>query len=103
MDHETAYTHLKNGTPVKSRIEHYPCPAERTIFVPVDRRLCIAVVVPNHTRPHNHPMPPMIKASFDAKATYRKCVIQTGIPAATAKKVDACMFSSVILLSLGCS
>lgn len=93
MDHETAYTHLKNGAPVKSRIEHYPCPAERTIFVPVDRRLRIAVVIPNHMRPHNHPMPPMIKASFDAKAAYRKCVTQTGIPAATAKRVDACMFS----------
>ena len=89
--------------PVKSPIEHHFCPAERTIFVPVDHRLRVAVVVPNHTRPHNHPMPPMVKASFDAKATYWKCVIQTGIPAATAKKVDACMFGSVILLSLGCS
>jgi hypothetical protein len=90
----TVYTHLKNGTPVKSHIKYHPCPAEHTIFVPTDHHQHVAIVVLHHTRPHNHPIPPMIKAWFNAKAAYQKCVTQTGIPTATAKKVDVCTFNS---------
>jgi hypothetical protein len=63
---------------------------ERTIFVPVDSSFCIAVVVPDHKAPHNHPMRPMIKVSFDAKAAYRQCIATNRAMASTVKKVDNC-------------
>ena len=83
-----AYTHLADGKPIQAMIQHHPCPAERTIFVPVDPSMHIAVVVPDHKSPHSHPMPPMIKASFDAKSAYRQCIAANGVMASTAKKVD---------------
>jgi hypothetical protein len=83
-----AYTHLVNGKPFKSPILHRPCDAERTIFIPVDSKYCMAIVVPNHKSAHNHPMPPMIKALYDAKAAYRQCITANGVMALTSKKVD---------------
>lgn len=67
---------------------HLKCAANRTIFVPVDSSLRMAIVVPDHKSPHSHPMPPMVKVSFEAKAAYRDCVIAQGVVAATTKKVD---------------
>lgn len=77
----------------KSPIKHCACSATWSIFVPIDSRLCIAVAVPDHKTLHNHPMPPMIKVAFDAKSAYCKCINQTGVPTATTKKVNNCMFS----------
>jgi len=65
-----------------------PCSAERTVFVPVDASLRMAVVVPNHHKPHTHPMPLMTKASYDAKASYRENILSVGVLGATVKKVD---------------
>jgi hypothetical protein len=48
----------------------------------------MAVVIPRHTRPHNHAMPPMIKASYDTRAMYGQCVDAFGTMGATVKKVD---------------
>jgi hypothetical protein len=48
----------------------------------------MAVVLPHYTSPHNHPMLPMIKASYDTKALYGKCVDAFGAMGATVKKID---------------
>jgi hypothetical protein len=65
-----------------------PCSAERWIFVPIDASIRMAVVVPNHKKPHTHPMPLMMKASYDAKASYRESILAIGVLGATVKKVD---------------
>ena len=89
-----AYTHLLDGKLYKSPILHRLCNAEGTIFVPVNSSFRIAVVVPDHKAPHNHPMPPMIKVSFDAKAAYRQCITANGVMASTVKRVDNCKIPS---------
>lgn len=48
----------------------------------------MAIVVPDHTSPHSHPMPPMVKVLYEAKAVYKECVVAQGVVAATTKKVD---------------
>ena len=58
------------------------------MFVPVDTNLRMAVVVPNYKIPHNHPMPVMVKASYDARASYHKNITAAGVLGATVKKVD---------------
>jgi hypothetical protein len=83
-----AFTHIQGGKPVRSKMIHRPCPAERWIFVPIDVNLRMAVVVPNYKLPHSHPMPVMAKASYDAKASYRESISAVGILGATVKKVD---------------
>ena len=74
IHHWIAFTHISNRKPNRSKMVHRPCLAERCIFVPVDTNLRMAVVVPNYKIPHNHPMPVMVKASYDAKA----CTIMSG-------------------------
>jgi hypothetical protein len=83
-----AFTHILEGKPTRSKMIPRPCTAERWIFVPVDVNLRMAVVVPNHRIPHNHPMPVMMKASYDAKASYRESIAAAGVLGATVKKVD---------------
>jgi hypothetical protein len=63
---------------------------QRSICVPVDNRLRIAVVVPDHETPHNH-----INAAHDqgCEVCLPHVYQQTGVPAATTKKVDNCMLS----------
>lgn len=48
----------------------------------------MAIVVPNHKFPHSHPMPPMIKVLYNAKAAYRQYITTNGVMALTSKKVN---------------
>lgn len=82
------YTHILDGKPVHSPMIHHQCPASRTIYVPCNISLRLAVVVPDHLSPHSHPMPPPIKVSDEAKEVYMKCIKAQGVLAATVKKVD---------------
>ena len=95
----TAYTHLKGGQPFKSPIAHHACTTTWSIFVPVNSRLYIAVIVPDHKIPHDHPMLP-IKVAFDVKSAYCKCINQTGVLAAMTKKVDNCTTSQPLFIYL---
>jgi hypothetical protein len=88
LDITAAFTHIRDGKPIRSKMILRPCSAERTIFVPVDASLRMAIVVPNHHKPHTHPMPLMTKASYDAKASYRENILAVGVLGATVKKVD---------------
>lgn len=87
-DFHIAFTHTHDGKPIRSKMVHRPCEAERSIFVPVDNSLRMAVMVPNHKKPHNHPIPTTTKASYDAKALYRDSITVTGVLGATVRKVD---------------
>ncbi|KII84400.1 hypothetical protein PLICRDRAFT_32429 [Plicaturopsis crispa FD-325 SS-3] len=82
------YTHIQDGKPVRTRIVHHKCPAERSIFIPEDPSIRVVLVLPNHTKPHSHPMPPAIKVSYDAKDAYAKLIGAHGALGATVKGVD---------------
>ncbi|EIM78962.1 uncharacterized protein STEHIDRAFT_164157 [Stereum hirsutum FP-91666 SS1] len=60
------FTHIVDGVPTTMKTVTRACPASRTIFVPMDASLQrLAIVVPDHTSPHNHPMPPFTKVDAD--------------------------------------
>ncbi|KAF7972867.1 hypothetical protein HWV62_16642 [Athelia sp. TMB] len=85
---ECPHSHYKNGKPVRGQIVRRMCEAFREIFVPVDEDIRFAVVLPDHTRPHNHPMPPAVKASHDVRQQYIKSVQAAGVLGATVKLID---------------
>jgi hypothetical protein len=90
LSYSQAFTHFSNGgKPIRSKIKHHKCPATRTILIPVDTSIRMAIIIPRHADPHNHPMPPMIKASYDTGALYGQCVDAFGAMGATVKKIDS--------------
>jgi hypothetical protein len=46
------------------------------------------VIAARSSAPHNHPMPPMVKASLDIKNMYVKCIEAAGAMGSTVKKID---------------
>jgi hypothetical protein len=49
--------------------------------------LCVVLVIPKLT-PHNHPMPPMVKVTYEAKAAYKQCIKALSLTGTTVQKVD---------------
>jgi hypothetical protein len=83
-----AHPHIQGGcSDGRLPIVNHPCQAQRTVYIPTDSSLRVALVVHKNV-PHNHPMPRIDKASFETKAAYRKCVEAAGILGATVQKVD---------------
>lgn len=54
----------------------------------MDSSIRKALVIHPKNVPHNHPMPPMTKASYELRATYRDCVEAAGCVGSTVSKVD---------------
>ncbi|KAJ6623694.1 hypothetical protein B0H10DRAFT_1943767 [Mycena sp. CBHHK59/15] len=83
------HAHITNGkSQAWSRIQNHPCPAARTIYVPLDPTIRKALIIHNNNTPHNHPIPPLSKAPLELKAIYRECIKATGCVGATVAKVD---------------
>ncbi|KAJ7434269.1 hypothetical protein B0H11DRAFT_2118810 [Mycena galericulata] len=90
------HVHIVNGTPVQSRIVNHPCPATRSIYVPMDTSIRKVLIVHNDTG-HNHPMPPLTKLSFGAKDVYRECIEKNGVLGATLSKIDNAQSTLIVL------
>ncbi|KAJ7434188.1 hypothetical protein B0H11DRAFT_1938859 [Mycena galericulata] len=90
------HVHIVNGTPVQSRIVNHPCPATRSIYVPMDTSIRKVLIVHNDTG-HNHPMPPLTKLSFGAKDVYRECIEKNGVLGATVSKIDNAQSTLIVL------
>ncbi|KAG6913688.1 hypothetical protein DXG01_005156 [Tephrocybe rancida] len=83
------HPHIVNGTTLaRAPIKHRRCPAQRTIYVPVDPGLRIALVAHPKMIPHNHPMPPKSKVSIEAKGMYKGLINAAATIGATVQKVD---------------
>ncbi|KAJ7469936.1 hypothetical protein B0H11DRAFT_2042902 [Mycena galericulata] len=91
------HSHIAQGKPVTSRIVNRACSATRTIYVPLDPTIRKALIVHPNNTPHNHPMPPLTKASFELKDTYRQCIKAVGCVGATVAKVDNAPSTSLLL------
>ncbi|KAJ6616056.1 hypothetical protein B0H10DRAFT_1949410 [Mycena sp. CBHHK59/15] len=86
-----------NGTANSwSAIKQYPCPAERSIYVPLDLSIRKALIITNATL-HNHPMPLLTKVSLELKEAYRECIKANGCFGATVSKVDNAKSTKLIL------
>ncbi|KAJ7476393.1 hypothetical protein B0H11DRAFT_1810084 [Mycena galericulata] len=90
------HIHIVNGTQVQSRIVNHPCPATRSIYVPMDSSIRKVLIVHNDTG-HNHPMPPLTKLSFGAKDVYRECIEKNGVLGATVSKIDNAQSTLIVL------
>ncbi|KAJ6587751.1 hypothetical protein B0H10DRAFT_1954453 [Mycena sp. CBHHK59/15] len=90
------HAHIIDGRQVRAAIRQHPCPATRSIYVPVDRSIRKALIVQNNTG-HNHPMPTLTKVSLAVKEIYRECVEASGCIGATVAKVDNAASTKLIL------
>ncbi|KAJ7752975.1 hypothetical protein B0H16DRAFT_1836147 [Mycena metata] len=82
------HSHIVNGHAVTSAIIRRPCSTYRTIFVPDDATIRMALIVHPGDIPHNHPIPVLKKASIQVKESYRQAIRATGTVGATVAKVD---------------
>lgn len=69
-------------------MKRHHCDAARTIFVPKDSTIRKACIVPNHEKPHNHPILPATKASRDIKDLFNKCIDAVGVVGTTVRSVE---------------
>ncbi|KAL0948752.1 hypothetical protein HGRIS_008885 [Hohenbuehelia grisea] len=89
------YPHQSNGQ--RSVMVHHNCPAKRNIYVPVDKSLRMACVVPDHTKPHSHPVLPPTKTSYEISQLYAECVKACGAVSATVKSVENALSTKLLM------
>ncbi|KAJ7741807.1 hypothetical protein DFH07DRAFT_684473, partial [Mycena maculata] len=90
------HAHIVNGVQVQSRILNSPCPATRSIYVPIDSPIRKVLIVHNETG-HNHPVPPLTKVTFELKDTWRECIEENRVLGATVSKIDNAQSTKTIL------
>ncbi|KAJ7733078.1 hypothetical protein DFH07DRAFT_968169 [Mycena maculata] len=90
------HAHIVDGKQVKAQIRRYPCTTKRSIYVPTDPSIRMALIIQNNTG-HNHPMPPLTKPSIATKKVYLYCVELNGVVGATVAKVDNAPLTRLIL------
>ncbi|KAJ7306174.1 hypothetical protein DFH08DRAFT_1054689, partial [Mycena albidolilacea] len=94
------FNHIKEGRPFPARVVHLSCEANLTVFIPHEdkypelARMCI--VVPDHEKPHRHPVPPPTKVTHAVAEKYKECVRKYGL-GATVGKVEKALSTREIL------
>ena len=82
------HPHVKeDGEAIQGILVHRPCKAHMVIYSPLDhsdRRAIVAFTA----EPHNHPMPPHTKLSYEAKAKYREAIQAAGTTGLTVGKCE---------------
>ncbi|KAJ6449078.1 hypothetical protein C8R45DRAFT_1224512 [Mycena sanguinolenta] len=97
---ECPFNHVKEGRPFAAKVIHLTCEANLTIFIPHEdkypelARMCI--VVPDHKKPHRHPVPPPTKVTRAVAEKYRECVRKYGV-GATVGKIEKALSTKEIL------
>jgi len=82
-----AYIHTEDGSVVPGKMIVWPCPPELENFLPLDRSIHKACIVPCLTL-HDHPAYTEWKPSAEAKQRYAKAVDTFGALGASVMKVD---------------
>ncbi|KAJ7880683.1 hypothetical protein B0H13DRAFT_1891683 [Mycena leptocephala] len=94
------FNHIKEGRPFAAGVVHLSCEANLTVFIPHEdkypelARMCI--VVPDHEKPHRHPVPPPTKVTHAVAEKYKECVRKYGL-GATVGKVEKALSTKEIL------
>ncbi|KAJ6503668.1 hypothetical protein C8R45DRAFT_924010 [Mycena sanguinolenta] len=84
-----AFKHVTEGRPFAAEAIHLSCEANFTIFIPHEdkdpelARMCI--VVPDHEKPHCHPVPLLTNVSHAVAEKYKECVRKYGVGATVGK------------------
>ncbi|KAF9013084.1 hypothetical protein BDQ17DRAFT_1419266 [Cyathus striatus] len=83
-----AFPHIIDGKAVQGEMCKHVCRAYRTIYVPENESMRMAVIVHNPKEPHNHPLPMDSKLSHESKKLYTELIMAAGVWGATTQKVD---------------
>ncbi|KAJ7812272.1 hypothetical protein B0H13DRAFT_1666278 [Mycena leptocephala] len=85
-----ARTHFQNGLHVIAPSEKRKCPAQITVYIPVDETDSRAVVIPAAGVPHNHPHFPRSKVPAAVQHKYYKCIDAADVVGTATLRVDKC-------------
>ncbi|KAF8150842.1 hypothetical protein B0H34DRAFT_801761 [Crassisporium funariophilum] len=80
------FPHIGDGS--QARLVHHYCPASRTIYIPNDPTIRMAIVVPDHEEAHNHPILPPTKTPVAIKEIYKQCIQNAGLVGSSVRTVD---------------
>ncbi|KAF8966029.1 hypothetical protein BDZ97DRAFT_1917737 [Flammula alnicola] len=80
------FPHNADGRQLK--MVHHECLASRTIYIPVDPSIRMACIVPNHEKPHTHPILPATKPSRELKELYKSCIQTAGLVGSSVRTID---------------
>ncbi|KAG6819655.1 hypothetical protein H0H93_009829 [Arthromyces matolae] len=89
------YPHNADGKP--SPVIRHKCPASRVIYIPLDPKIRMACIVPNHGVAHNHPILPAIKPSREIKELFKRCIDAVGVIGATVQSVERAPSTPLLL------
>ncbi|KAJ6618034.1 hypothetical protein B0H10DRAFT_1947836 [Mycena sp. CBHHK59/15] len=94
------HPHIINGNAVaQCRIQHHKCPCKLSIYVPIDTRVRKVLLFHPKSVPHNHPIPPLLKLSHEARSKYTEAVAAAGIVGSTVAKVDNGKFITTLTVA----
>ncbi|KAJ6573319.1 hypothetical protein B0H10DRAFT_1964097 [Mycena sp. CBHHK59/15] len=94
------HPHIINGNAVaQCRIQHHKCPCKLSIYVPIDTRVRKVLLFHPKSVPHNHPIPPLLKLSHEARSKYTEAVAAAGIVGSTIAKVDNGKFITTLTVA----
>ncbi|CAK5264039.1 unnamed protein product [Mycena citricolor] len=82
------YPHIIDGQTHEYKIKQYKCKAKRTIYLPKDPSIRLALVYNHAEHAHSHPMPVFRKLDYETKAVFKGCIKAFGVVGATVPKVD---------------
>ena len=80
------FPQLGNGC--QATLVHHACSAYQIIYVPEDPTIRKACVVPDHEKPHIHPILPLTKTPVAIEEVYRKCIENAGIVGSSVHTID---------------
>ncbi|KDR65997.1 hypothetical protein GALMADRAFT_131200 [Galerina marginata CBS 339.88] len=87
--------HNSDGT--LSEVNLRPCPASRTIYIPLDPTIRVLVILYDHLKPHNHPILPATKTSREVRELYSRCIDAVGSAGSTVQKIENAPSTRLIL------
>ncbi|KAJ6590288.1 hypothetical protein B0H10DRAFT_2332246 [Mycena sp. CBHHK59/15] len=94
------HPHIINGNAVaQCRIQHHKCPCKLSIYVPIDTRVRKVLLFHPKSVPHNHPIPPLLKLSHEARSKYTEAVAAVGIVGSTVAKGDDGKFITTLTVA----
>lgn len=86
-----AHIHLEDGKLVRGKMVHIKCPASLGIYVPEDKEIRKAIIVPEAGIPHNHPSFPLKKLTRSAAVQYEKVLAVLNKPGLSITEIDNSM------------
>ncbi|KAJ7049864.1 hypothetical protein C8F01DRAFT_1264748 [Mycena amicta] len=87
--HFCDHSHVVNGAAKRGAIVHHACKAACTVFYPVDPHIRKAMILPDASEPHVHPLTTFLKLTAGVELAYTELIAEAGpLSGATVSKVD---------------